>query len=168
MATAIRTVVPGWARTASLVVSVLGLAAAGYLTIEHYNQNAGLACPDTGTINCAKVTESEYGTFLGVPVALLGLLFFAGMVLLCLPFAWRLADRRVTRLRLGSLVIGLVFVLYLVWAELFAIGALCLWCTGVHVLTLALFTVVALGEALRLPVAAQEPAAPPVRERARR
>ena len=143
--------VPGWARTSSLAVSVLGLGATGYLTVEHYDQNAGLACPDTGTINCAKVTESSYGTFAGLPVALLGLLFFAGMTLLCLPVAWRLADRRLSLLRLGSLVLGLVFVLYLVWAELFAIGALCLWCTGVHVLTLALFTVVALGEALREP-----------------
>jgi uncharacterized membrane protein len=42
-----------------------------------------------------------------------------------------------------------VFVLYLVWAELFRIDAICLWCTVVHVVTLALFAVVVLEVALR-------------------
>ena len=39
--------------------------------------------------------------------------------------------------------------IYLVWAELFRIEAICLWCTGVHAVTLALFAVVALDAALR-------------------
>ena len=39
--------------------------------------------------------------------------------------------------------------IYLVWAELFRIEAICLWCTGVHVVTLALFFVVVLDAALR-------------------
>jgi uncharacterized membrane protein len=40
-------------------------------------------------------------------------------------------------------------VVYLVWAELFRIDAICLWCTVVHALTIALFAVLALGVALQ-------------------
>jgi uncharacterized membrane protein len=39
-------------------------------------------------------------------------------------------------------------VFYLVWAELFRINAICLWCTVVHALTLAVFAVLAVVQAL--------------------
>jgi len=39
-------------------------------------------------------------------------------------------------------VVGILFVLYLVYAELFSIGAICLWCTSVHVITFALFVLI--------------------------
>ena len=35
------------------------------------------------------------------------------------------------------------------WAELFRIEAICLWCTVVHALTVALFAVIVVGAALR-------------------
>ena len=41
--------------------------------------------------------------------------------------------------RLGWAVVGLCTILYLLYAELFAIDALCLWCTAVHVPTFILF-----------------------------
>ena len=34
---------------------------------------------------------------------------------------------------------GVLFVLYLVWAELVMLGQICSWCTVVHVVTAALF-----------------------------
>jgi uncharacterized membrane protein len=43
---------------------------------------------------------------------------------------------------------GVLFVLYLAWAELCKIDAICLWCTAVHVLTAALFGVIAVGTAV--------------------
>jgi uncharacterized membrane protein len=44
-------------------------------------------------------------------------------------------------------VAGVGMVLYLVYAELFILDAICLWCTAVHVLALALFAVVGFGAA---------------------
>jgi uncharacterized membrane protein len=40
-----------------------------------------------------------------------------------------------------------VFVIYLVWAELFRLEAICLWCTVVHVVTVLLLGLVLVGEA---------------------
>jgi uncharacterized membrane protein len=131
------------------VLCLGGLAASAYLTVEHYSSSPSYACPATATINCIKVTTSSYSELLGIPVALLGLLFFLAMTPLCLPIAWRWDNPWVPRLRLGGITLGVVFVIYLVWAELFRIEAICLWCTGVHAVTLALFAVVVLDAALR-------------------
>jgi len=139
---------PRWARVTALLLSVAGLLVSAYLTVEHYSSSTTLACPETGVVNCVKVTTSSYSTLVGVPVALLGLLFFAAMTLLCTPAAWRAPNPWVGRARLGGSVAGVVMVAYLVWAELFRIDAICLWCTVVHALTVALFAVLALAAAL--------------------
>lgn len=140
---------PRWAGPTSLVLAVLGVGVSAYLTVEHYSSSTSLACPETGAINCVKVTTSSYATLLGVPVAVLGLLFFVAMAVLCLPQAWRSDRPAVHRARLVGAVGGALFVLYLVWVELFRVEAICLWCTAVHVLAVALFAVVALATALR-------------------
>jgi uncharacterized membrane protein len=44
-------------------------------------------------------------------------------------------------LRLIFAIAGIGFVLWLVTAELLIIKAICLWCTGVHLTTFALFVV---------------------------
>jgi uncharacterized membrane protein len=147
--------VPAWLPGATLTVSLLGLAASAYLTLEHFTSSTTLACPETGVVNCAKVTTSSYSSAFGIPVAILGLVFFVAMVTLSLPAAWRRGGRALRLGRVGAVSVGAVFVLYLLWAELFRINAICLWCTAVHVLTLVLFAIVALGTALAGPVDAK-------------
>lgn len=145
------TAAPSWVPAAALTVSLLGLVAAAYLTFEHFTSSTTLACPETGVVNCAKVTTSTYSTAFGIPVAVLGVVFFVGMVALCLPAMWRRDSQAVRWGRLGAVSVGAVFVLYLLWAELFKINAICLWCTAVHVLTLVLFGIVVIGHALAVP-----------------
>jgi uncharacterized membrane protein len=48
-------------------------------------------------------------------------------------------------------------VLYLIWAELFRINAICLWCTAIHILTIALFTIVTIAHALNGPPRNHQP-----------
>jgi uncharacterized membrane protein len=143
--------VPAWLPVVSLALAVAGLLVAGYLTIEHFTASATLACPDTGVVNCTKVTTSEQSKVLGIPVAVLGLVFFVAMVLACLPRVWRDQRPAVRYARLGVAGLGVLFVFYLVYTELFVIDAICLWCTAVHVLTVALFAVIAFGSALASP-----------------
>ena len=63
------------------------------------------------------------------------------------PQAWRSPSPAVRLARLGWVGAGLAMVLYLVWAELFGVSAICLWCTSVHVITFLLFVLVAFTEA---------------------
>ena len=140
---------PRWLAPTSLILSIVGLRVSAYLTYEHYTGNETLVCTVTGVIDCGKVTSSAWSTFMGVPVALLGLLFFVALTILVLPSVWRRTEPWLDWLRFGLLTIGLGMALYLVWAELFRIEAICLWCTVVHVVTLLLFFVVVLDAALR-------------------
>jgi uncharacterized membrane protein len=128
-----------------VVLSGIGLALSAYLTVEHFRAPGTLACPATATVNCARVTTSAQATLLGVPVALLGLVFFAGMLAICLPAAWPRPALYSARLALAG--VGVAFVVYLVYAELFVIDALCLWCTAVHAVAVGLFAVVAFATA---------------------
>lgn len=135
-----------------LVLCLAGLGVATYLTIEHFNTSLQLACPETGRINCQKVTTSQYSHVAGIPVALLGVVYFVVALALFLPQAWRSPAPAVRLARLGWLGIGLVTVLYLVWAEFFGVSAVCLWCTGVHVITFLLFVLAVFTEAWAAPL----------------
>jgi uncharacterized membrane protein len=69
------------------------------------------------------------------------------MLALNSPWGWQ-ADRRsiiwpwaqVRRIRLASVGIGMLFVLYLVYVEVIELGHICLYCTGVHIITFLLFS----------------------------
>lgn len=124
----------------SLAFALLGLGISIYLTIEHYTSSVTLACPENATFNCAKVTSSDWSMLFGVPVAVLGTVYFAAMTLLLLPIAWRIA--RLDALRVLGAVTGVGMVVYLIWAELFRVDAICVWCTAVHACTVALFAAV--------------------------
>ena len=135
-------------RRAGLVgtaASLAGFGVAGYLTYEHYTGSANLVCSDKGVVNCLAVTTSAYSKVAGVPVAVLGLVFFAVMVALQLPAMWRQTDHLIRRVRMAWSVVGLATVLYLLSTELFRIDAICLWCTAVHVLTFVVFISTVLG-----------------------
>jgi len=121
----------------SLGFAVAGLAVSAYLTVEHYSGSKLLACPENAAINCAKVTTSAWSRLAGVPVAVLGLAFFAAMTALVVPAAWRY--RPLDPVRVVGATAGMVMVIYLVWAELFRVDAICPWCTAIHVCTFGLF-----------------------------
>jgi len=119
----------------SLLLSIAGLLTSAYLTYTHFNTNA-LLCSADAVIDCETVTTSEQSELFGIPVAFLGLAFFAFLTVICLPFAWRIEALK--WVRLGAAAIGVLMVVYLVAAEFLIIGKICLWCTVVHVITLAL------------------------------
>ena len=130
-----------WAIYTTFFLSLVGLALSIYLTNAHFNGTQDLFCSDSGLINCAKVTTSAQSYFLGIPVAVLGL---CGYVVLCVlnsPWCWRAKSRWVHDVRIAVIVGSMAFVLWLIAAELLIIKNICLYCTGVHVVTFLLFVV---------------------------
>lgn len=132
----------GWRPVTALLLSIAGLGDSLYLTIEHYTGNHSLVCSTSSVVNCEKVTTSPESSVFGVPVALLGAIFFVAMVAINLPPLWKSTRAWIAWLRLAMVVGGMGFVVYLLYSELFSIKAICLWCTGVHVVTFFLFVVV--------------------------
>jgi uncharacterized membrane protein len=135
---------------ATFLLSLYALGASIYLTIAHYDTNVTLVCSDKGLVNCAEVTTSPQSMVFGIfPVAVLGLAFYVFMTALNSPWVWRLQQTGSEQLglvlrytRVGAIVAGMGFVLYLIYAELIQIGAICLWCTSVHVATFLIFTLI--------------------------
>lgn len=130
---------------AMLLMALVGLGISIYLTTIHYQGVAPL-CNTTGVIDCARVTSSEYSVLPGtpIPITIPGMIWFVvsgGMALVALLAIWR-NRLEPPQLRLAHLLwgaVGLLFVLYLVYAEIVALRRLCEWCTVVHLLTFATF-----------------------------
>lgn len=150
MASALRAVVNwygGGLPFATILFSVLGLADSVYLTIQHFTESTAFAgCSEHGAINCVAVTTSAWSHLPagqhGIPVSVAGLAFYVFMLAINTRWGWRAPWAAVHWARLASVIVGIVFVLYLVWAELFRINAICLYCTGVHIITFILFVLI--------------------------
>jgi uncharacterized membrane protein len=131
-----------WQIVSSLALCAIGLALAGYTLWVHWHPGS-LVCVSAGPIDCAAVLTSAQSVVLGIPVPVFGIIFFLVLGALCLPPAWRSSQARVHVLRLLVATVGIFTVLYLISTELFTVKKICLWCTGVHVVTFALFVIVA-------------------------
>ena len=130
-----------WAVVTTFLLSLTGLGLSTYMTIAHFTMPTILACSGTGELSCTKVTTSPESYALGIPVVILGLGYFTVMSILNSPPMWGRPERWLAISRPTLSVVGVLFVLWLVAAEILIIGHVCLWCTGVHVVTLALLIV---------------------------
>ena len=130
-----------WARVTTLLLSLLGLAFATYLTIEHFGHSNLLICPRNNLFNCESVTTSAQSYFLGIPVAVLGLASFVVMTALNTPWAWAAKWYWLHVARFLLAIGSMGFVLWLITAELVIIDHICLYCTAVHVITFVLLIV---------------------------
>lgn len=132
---------------AMLVMAVAGIAIAAYLTTVHYAK-IPLVCTTGGVVNCAAVTSSRFSVVPGtqLPITIPGFLWFvvSGALAVVALVAARRGQAEPERLRLAHMLwgaAGLLFVLYLVYAEIVQLHQICEWCTVIHVLTLATFLI---------------------------
>jgi uncharacterized membrane protein len=123
-----------------LVLAAAGLAVAAYLTLQHYDSRVPLSCPNTGIIDCERVLTSPQSLAFGVPLAVWGLGWFAVAVALAAAGASAAAEGawwgRPARLLWTA--VGAAAVVYFVYLELLVIGSICIWCSTVHAIVLAL------------------------------
>ena len=113
---------PLWLQVTSFVLAILGLAISAYETYAHFNGSHLAGCPTggNGTFNCtAVITSSQSMVFGVIPVAVLGLAFYVAAVPLFSPWAWRIrAARGAPCCASASVIVGMGFVMYLIYAEL--------------------------------------------------
>jgi uncharacterized membrane protein/protein-disulfide isomerase len=126
--------------------AALGLAAAGSSTWVHYQllndpAYAGF-CDINATFSCAQAYTSQYGAIAGVPVALLGALFFA-FVLGLVGLGNRAAAVRpnLPAYVFALSTVGLAAVLYFAYASFVVLKAVCVLCVATYVAVVGLFVV---------------------------
>jgi uncharacterized membrane protein len=141
-------------KRAMLAITVLGVLLTIYLTYIHYK---GLNPVCSLGHACIKVQTSQWSKIAGIPVALIGLIGYIGIL-----GAQLVPEREETRLALlGMTLIGFLFSGYLTYREIFSIKAICEECA-----TSAVFlTILLILSAIRyvrgdVPVAPSEPPPP--------
>ena len=120
---------------AILVVAVLGFADAAYLTIEHYQ---GVIPPCSVVSGCETVLTSSYSVIAGIPVSLLGALYY--LVIAIGVFAY--LDTRKTQLlkwTLSLTIFGLFMSLWFIFVQAFILEAWCIYCLGSATTSIVLF-----------------------------
>jgi uncharacterized membrane protein len=120
---------------AVIVLCVLGIGDAGYLTYVHY---AGLKVLCLSSGGCETVQASRWAKLDGIPVSVLGLIGYIG-ILGSLAIRTELGRAAAFAIAL----IGFGFSMYLTYRELFTIKAICQWCVGSAVLMTALAVITA-------------------------
>jgi uncharacterized membrane protein len=112
-------------------LAIVGLGVAAYLTYVHY---AGIKPACTAGQSCLKVQTSQWSKLDGVPVALIGLIGYIGILTSLIA-----PDREEIRLAtLAMTLIGFAFSAYLTYRELFSIHAVCEWCASSAVIMMLL------------------------------
>jgi uncharacterized membrane protein len=107
-----------------IVLTVIGLGVAGYLTYVHYS---GVTPPCSIKGNpCSQVQKSQYSKLAGVPVALIGLIGYVVILGSLLAPEGERARFVTMALTLG----GFGFSAYLTYRELFTLEKICEWCVS--------------------------------------
>ncbi len=105
-------------------LAAIGLAISLYLSATELAGTAPVCIVGGG---CETVAASQYSHLFGIPVAYFGVVFSG--LLVALVAAWgRSGDGRLLLAGYALGLVGVVLELYLVYLELFVIGAICTWC----------------------------------------
>ncbi len=122
-------------------LSLLGILDTGYLTYEHF-QNATPAC---SLLNgCELVLTSTYSVIMGIPLSLLGLVYYLILIGLSLYGLYRNSG---LAYKLIALVSGAGFLasLYLVYLQKFVIESWCQYCLFSATITTIIFIISTIG-----------------------
>lgn len=124
-----------WLPIAFLIVSAFGFVDATYLTTQHY---LGLPVACSILKGCEQVTTSPYSLIFGIPVALLGSVFYLTVLILSVIY---LDSKKIKFLNLITKItpVGFLASLYFVYLQIFVIKAICLYCLGSAVTSTLLF-----------------------------
>ena len=133
--------------TALILLCVAGLWVSSLLVKEHlpssslpaWFENACGASDEEGISNCQKVAKSQWGTFLGMPVALWGMAYYLGLGLWFLFIGRPSASRRWVHLvpaaAAGAGAAGSAFFIVIMFTKL---EQRCVWCMVTHALNFAI------------------------------
>ena len=105
------------------ILAVIGLGIAGYLTYLHYAGGSPYCLAGGG--GCEQVQESDYAELGGIPVAVLGLIAYAALLVTALVPGPTSAAAGA-----GIALTGVVFSAWLLYAQLVLIKAVCQWCVA--------------------------------------
>lgn len=121
-----------------LLLSAIGIFDSLYLTYKHYHYLIPPCSVHVWFTDCGKVLRSEYAVVLGIPVALLGVLYYAAIFLTLLTLLIR-EQKKAKYILLVLSAIGFAVSIFFVIVQLLIIKAICLYCIASALLCTSLF-----------------------------
>lgn len=126
---------------AVVILCIIGAVLSGVSLRNHYSTSTTDYCDLNETFNCDLVNRSSYSRFMGVPVALIGLMGYVSLFAVSM-----IPGSALVKLRLVTSFVGLGFALYLAYIEAYVLAVWCLLCigslvaiTGIYVLSIVAF-----------------------------
>ena len=118
-----------------LAISVIGFFISLYLATVHYTNTT----PECGALQgCEVVTTSKYATPLGIPLPLFGITFYVALMFL-LGLFLQLHKKMLFHILLAWTAGGAAVSLVLLYTQIFVLDAVCVYCTVVDSISIALF-----------------------------
>ncbi|MDQ7009291.1 MAG: vitamin K epoxide reductase family protein [Candidatus Gracilibacteria bacterium] len=136
-----------------ILLVIIGIGISSYLTYTHFT-NVSVACGTENsqvfgitqeTSDCNSVLNSKYSEILGVPVSILGILFYIGILVLFLLNLYKEKFNKITKIKyfdkflLIGTSIGLLMSIYFTFVQLFILKSFCVYCFTSACITLILF-----------------------------
>lgn len=107
------------------VLALIGIVLSAVSLKNHYSGTPTEYCDLGDNFNCDLVNRSVYSQVGPVPVALIGLMGYAALLVLA-----RMRGKKPALLMLVAAVTGLGFSLYLTYVEAYLLGVWCILCLG--------------------------------------
>jgi len=127
-------------RWVSILLTIIGFLDSGYLTWIKLSQNRALCFVGVG--DCWSVNISKYSEWLGIPIAIFGMLGYLAILILTL------LDNKVGYLKangillvFGITLIGVVYSCYLTYIEISVLKTICPFCLLSAILMLSTFII---------------------------
>jgi uncharacterized membrane protein/protein-disulfide isomerase len=131
----------------ALLCSLIGLGVSTAAAYTHYHMlydpTYRSFCDVNATVSCTQVYQSRFSTFLGIPVAIFGAVWFVAAALLSVAglTARQSVRENVPGYLFAMSTVALAIVLYLGYASLVLIKAVCLLCLTTYAAVIGLFIV---------------------------
>lgn len=121
-----------------IIVSIIGLLIASYLTYTHYQQQI-IFCDINSINSCHNVLNGPYSElFFNIPNSLIGALGFLLLGILGY-LGLRNYKKEINKLLLIFSSISLIFILYLAYLIFFVIHSFCIYCFTTWILVIIIF-----------------------------
>jgi len=132
----------GKLRLAATITAALGAGVMAYLTRLHFSDSGGgSVCDLSAELSCGIVNKSLYSEVVGIPLAILGLVFFLTVIYIL----WLNPVKKPWKVILLFSIFSLVFGLYLSAIEQFVLGSVCIFCEISKLLMIVLIVLSAYG-----------------------
>ena len=122
------------------LISLLGLVGF-FISLYIYDKKKAkkkLVCPRRS--NCDTVIHSDYSKILGIPVEVLGMVYYTFMgSIYTIVFIFDLWSNSIALVLLGVSICSVLFSIYLVSIQAFVVKHWCLWCLSSALVSILIF-----------------------------